>query len=96
MIDRPHNDRECLDAATDEVIAMVQARDPALVEVAEQFGNANAAAAWLRTLPQLDDQGLPSDGPKVAACRPPQRLRFDASNPNCFERAARWIGVAGP
>jgi hypothetical protein len=94
LIDRPHNDHECLDAATDEVIAMVQARDPSLVEVAEQFGNADAAAAWLRTLPQRDDHGAPADGPKVAACRPPQRLRFDAFDPNCFERAARWIGVA--
>ena len=94
MIDKPHNDHECLDAATDEVIAMVQARDPALVEVAEQFGNTDDVAAWLRTLPQRDDHGLPSDGPKVAACHPPQRLRFDASDPNCFERAARWIGVA--
>ena len=94
MIDRPHNDHECLDAATDEVIAMVQAGDPTLVEVAEQFGNADDVAAWLRTLPQRDDEGVPHDGPKVAACRPPQRLRFDASDPNCFERAARWIGVA--
>jgi hypothetical protein len=94
VIDRPHNDHECLDAATDEVIARVEARDPALVAVAEQFGDAGDVAAWLRTLPQRDDEGLPCDGPKVAACRPPQRLRFDALNPNCFERSAQWIGVA--
>ena len=94
MIEKPHNDHECLDAATDEVIAMVQARDPALVEIAERFGTTDDVAAWLRSLPQRDDEGLPFDGPKVAACRPPQRLRFDASDPNCFERAAKWMAVA--
>ena len=94
MIGTPHNDHECLGAVTDEVIALVNARDPALATLAEQFDDTDELAAWFRTLPQRDDQGKPCDGPKVAACRPVQRLRFDAADPNCFERAARWMGAA--
>ena len=94
MIGKPHNDQACLGAATDEVIERVEARDPALATLAEQFDDTDELAAWFRTLPQRDDEGTPCDGPKVAACRPPQRLRFDALDPNCFERAARWMGAA--
>lgn len=94
MIGKPHNDRECLGAATEEVIERVEARDPALVTLAEQFNDTDDLAAWFRTLPQRDDAGVPCDGPKVTACRPPQRLRFDAADPNCFERAARFTGAA--
>jgi hypothetical protein len=94
VIARPHNDHECLGAVTDEVIERVEARDPALVTLAEQFNDTDDLAAWFRTLPQRDDEGVPCDGPKVTACRPPQRLRFDALDPNCFERAARWTGAA--
>lgn len=57
MIDRPHIDHELLEAATDEVIAMVDERDPMLITIAEQFGD--DVAAWLRSL-RRDDQGLPS------------------------------------
>lgn len=94
MIARPHNDHECLGAVTHEVIERVEARDPALVTLAEQFNDTDDLAAWFRTLPQRDDEGVPCDGPKVTACRPIQRLRFDAPDPNCFERAARWTGAA--
>lgn len=94
MIGKPHNDHECLGAATEEVIARVEARDPTLVTLAEQFPDTDELAAWFRTLPQRDDEGASCDGPKVTACRPPQRLRFDALDPNCFERAARWSGAA--
>ena len=94
MIGTPHNDHECLGAVTDEVIALVNAHDPALTTLAEQFNDTDALAAWFRSLPQRDDHGAPCDGPKVMACRPPQRLRFDAPDPNCFERAARFTGAA--
>ena len=94
MIGTPHNDHECLGAVTDAVIAKVGARDPALTTLAERFNDADELAAWFRSLPQRDDEGTPCDGPKVAGCRPPQRLRFDAPDPNCFERSARWIGAA--
>jgi hypothetical protein len=94
MIGKPHNDHECLGAVTDEVIEKVSARDPALATLAERFGDTDDLAAWFRALPQRDDEGAPCDGPKVTACRPPQRLRFDAEDPNCFERTARWVGAA--
>lgn len=94
MIGNPHNDHACLGAVTDDVIARVEAGDPALVTLAEQFDDTDDLAAWFRSLPQRDDEGAPGDGPKVTACRPPQRLRFDALDPNCFERAARWTGAA--
>ncbi|HEX2687123.1 MAG TPA: hypothetical protein VHN14_10920, partial [Kofleriaceae bacterium] len=38
--------------------------------------------------------GIPGDGPKVHVCEPPQRLRIPAPDPNCFERAALYLGVA--
>jgi len=94
VIGEPHNDHECLGAATKEVIERVEARDPDLVTLAEQFENTDDLAAWFRTLPQRDDKGTPGDGPKVTACRPPQRLRFGALTPNCFERASSWAGAA--
>jgi len=94
VIGKPHNDHECLGAATKEVIERLEARDPALVTLAEQFNDTDDLAAWFRTLPQRDDHGQACDGPKVTACRPPQRLRFDAPDPNCFERAARFTGAA--
>jgi len=94
VIGKPHNDHECLGAVTKEVIERVEARDPALVSLAEQFDNTDDLAAWIRTLPQRDDKGEPCDGPKVTACRPIQRLRFGALNPNCFERSAQFAGAA--
>ena len=50
--------------------------------------------AWIRTLPQRDDDGEAKDGPKVEACEPPQRLRIPADDPNCVERAALYLAVA--
>ncbi|MGN6105491.1 MAG: hypothetical protein ACTHU0_10335 [Kofleriaceae bacterium] len=94
MIASPHNDQACLEPATRQVIAEVESRSPALVDIAERFDNTDDLATWFRSLPQRDDEGLPCDGPKVTECRPPQRLRFDAADPNCFERAARWMGAA--
>lgn len=94
MIASPHNDHECLLPATEQVIAAVEAQSPALVELAERFDDTDALAAWFRTLPQRDDEGDPTDGPKVAACRPPQRLNLENPSPNCFERACRFSGAA--
>jgi len=94
VIAREHNDHACLGAATREVIARVEAGDPSLVDLAERHASADDLAATIRQWPQRDDEGLPCDGPKVVACRPPQRLRFDARDPNCFERAAIFVGAA--
>jgi hypothetical protein len=88
------NDHSCLGPTTEQIRAEVDACNPAFVELSERFTNKDDLAAWFRTLPQRDDDGIPSDGPKVDACRPAQRLRFDATDPNCFERSARFVGAA--
>lgn len=94
MIAKPHNDRDCLGAITDVVADLVDQQHPALVDIAERHGDPEALAAWIRTLPQRDDDGQPCDGPKVQACRPPQRLRIPAEDPNCVERAALYLAAA--
>lgn len=94
MIEAPLNDDECLGPTTDQVLAEIAAANPAITDLAAQFTTTDELAAWFRTLPQRDDNGVPDDGPKVAACRPPQRLQFDNPSPNCFERSARFIAAA--
>lgn len=94
MIAPPINDHACLGPTTDLIVAEIADRNPAIVDLAAQFTNTDDLAAWFRTLPQRDDDGNPADGPKVAACRPPQRMNFENSSPNCFERSARFIGAA--
>jgi len=88
------NDHGCLGPTTEQIRAEVDAGNTAFAELADRFTNIDDLAAWFRTLPQRDDDGIPSDGPKVDACRPAQRLRLDARDPNCFERSARFIGAA--
>ncbi|MBK9032058.1 MAG: hypothetical protein IPL61_12165 [Myxococcales bacterium] len=94
MIASPENDHACLDAITEELAARVRERDPAIVEIAQAHTTTAELAHWLRSLPQRDDHGAPHDGPKVAACDPPQRLRLPAVDPNCVERAATFIAAA--
>lgn len=94
MIASPMNDHGCLGPTTEQIRAEIAEGNPALLELAERFANTGDLAAWFRTLPQRDDDGILSDGPKVDACRPAQRLRFDAIDPNCFERTARFVGAA--
>jgi hypothetical protein len=94
VIAKPHNDKACLEAITKEVAARVEQQDPELVAIAEERGSVEALVSWIRTLPQRDDTGMPCDGPKVEACRPAQRLRVPAEDPNCVERAALYLGVA--
>ena len=94
MIGKPHNDRACLGAITEEVAGLVTGKDAELVALAEKYRTPPALAAWIRLLPQRDDNGAPCDGPKVEVCRPPQRLRIPAADPNCVERSALYLGVA--
>lgn len=94
MIAAPMNDHGCLGPTTEQIRAEIAECNPALAELADRFANTADLAAWFRTLPQRDDDGIPGDGPKVDACRPAQRLRFDATDPNCFERSARFVGAA--
>jgi hypothetical protein len=94
MIAAPHNDRACLGAITDQVVQLVETEDPALVAIAEEHPDTASLAAWIRSLPQRDDEGIPGDGPKVGACRPPQRLQIPSDAPNCVERSAIYSGAA--
>ncbi len=94
MIGAPHNDHECLDAATAQVIDEVAAGNPALVALAQAHDSPEALFATIRSWPQDDDQGVPRERPKVMACRPPQRFQLDSRRPNCFERTGIAIGAA--
>jgi hypothetical protein len=94
MIAPPINDHECLGPTTDQIVAELAAKNPALVDLAAKFSSTDDLAAWFRTLPQRDDDGDPNEVPKVYACRPPQRLQLESDSPNCYERSARWTGAA--
>ena len=94
MIATPHNDRTCLDAITETVVEMIEVEDATLLAIADQHRSPRAIASWIRSLPQRDDTGQSGDGPRVAACHPPQRLRIPANDPNCVERAALYIATA--
>jgi len=94
VIAAPLNDRECLDAITAIVAKLVVDDDPTIAELAARYPTKAALIAWLRSLPQRDDDGAPCDGPKVEACNPPQRLRIAPPDPNCVERAALFCAVA--
>jgi hypothetical protein len=94
MIALPLNDRECLGALTDEIARRVRDRDPELLAMAAPHATTEELAAWIRSLPQRDDEGLPCDGPKLEACDPPQRIDLASKAPNCFERSAIFLGAA--
>lgn len=93
MIGLPFNDRRCLGQITEVIAALVENRDPLIVELAERVASIDGLLDHIRGLPQRDDLGAKGDGPKVEACDPPQRLRVPASDPNCVERAAMYIAV---
>ncbi len=95
MIGLPYNDHQCLGTITEMVAERVNQGDETLRALAQQHPSTESLVAWIRSLPQRDDLGEPNDGPKVAACAPVQRLRFPAPpDPNCFERAAMYLGAA--
>jgi hypothetical protein len=94
VIATPHNDRACLDAITETVVEMIEAGDATILAIASQHRSPHGVASWIRSLPQRDDMGRPCDGPRVAECHPPQRLRIPADDPNCVERAALYIAAA--
>lgn len=84
MIAPPLNDHDCLGPTTDQIVAAIEAKDPAIFDLAQRFTNTDDLAAWFRTLPQRDDNGDPAESPKVHACRPAQRFQLDNPEPNCF------------
>lgn len=88
------NDLWCLGHITEIVVRLVQERPAWLVELAARFKDTDELAAWIRSLPQRDDEGLEGDGPKVVVCEPWQRLRLPADDPNCVERSSLFLAVA--
>lgn len=96
MILAPRNDRTCLDALTAQVRARVDPANPdrGLLALARELGSTAALVRWLREQPQRDDTGAAIDGPRELACRPSQRIRFQAPDPNCVERALTYLAVA--
>ena len=91
MIGEPYNDRACLGAITEHARERVTSAD--VQAIAARFATAAELAAWIRTLPQKNDDGDPLDGPKIA-CDVPQRLRIPTTDPNCVERAAFYLAAA--
>ncbi len=94
MIGAPINDRTCMGSISDVLRGRVAGGDTELQAIAAQHTTTESLANWIRTLPQRDDLGDMEDGPRVKACRPSQRLRVPATNPNCVERAALYVAVA--
>ncbi|MFT3693834.1 MAG: hypothetical protein QM831_11875 [Kofleriaceae bacterium] len=94
MIGIPFNDLRCLGSITEVIAELVTNQDELLEEIAAKHDNSESLANWIRSLPQRDDDGDEDDGPKVEECKPPQRLRIPAPDPNCVERAALYLGVA--
>ncbi len=92
MILPPHNDHACLGPTTEHLVAEVAADNHVIVDLAKRFSTTDELAAHFRRQPQRDDDGIPGDGPKMAACYPPQRLLIDNPMPNCFERT--WLFIA--
>ena len=93
MIGLPYNDYDCLGAISQILATMVGEQDPVLFELAAKYPTRPQLIDYIRSLPQRDDTGDPDDGPRVHACSPPQRVRLDAPDPNCVERAALFIAV---
>jgi hypothetical protein len=94
VIGLPFNDLHCLGSITEVVAELVKHDDGVIGEIAAKYPTTEALAAWIRTLPQRDDNGEAEDGPKVETCEPPQRLRIPAPDPNCVERAALYLAAA--
>jgi hypothetical protein len=94
VIGLPLNDYECLGAITELVARLVDEKHPAIVEAAARFKTTEELAEYIRSQPQRDDDGDPDDGPREAACDPPQRVRILAGDMNCVERTLSYNGIA--
>jgi hypothetical protein len=94
VIGLPFNDLRCLGSITEVIAELVKHEDPVIAEIAAKHPTTASLAAWIRTLPQRDDDGEDEDGPKVETCEPAQRLRIPAPDPNCVERSALYLAVA--
>ena len=90
MIGEPHNDRACLGQVTE--LARQASRREDMRELASRFGNTQTFRDWIRGLPQRDDEGNLSDGPRIT-CDVPQRVRLSPGDPNCVERSLLYLAA---
>lgn len=91
MILPPETDHECLTALSEYAAELVRNRDPDLLALTSRHATVESLADEITELPQRDDKGDPSDGPRLDACQPSQRLWLMNPRPNCFERTFRLI-----
>src|SRR5207302_1436645 len=68
VISLPFNDLRCLGSITEVIAELVKNEDTVIAEIAAKHPTTDSLAAWIRTLPQRDDDGDKKDGPKVDAC----------------------------
>lgn len=94
MIGLPLNDHRCLAEISQRSLEMAENRDATLLATIKPFREPRDLARWIRQLPQRDDEGSETDGPRVEACDPSQRLRIPTDDPNCVERAALYLAGA--
>lgn len=92
MICEPVNDHSCLLPTSQYAVAQLARAD--LRELADRFNSTRNLAAWIRSLPQLNDTGPRDDGAPRIACDVAQRARLPTATPNCFERALLFLVLA--
>jgi len=78
----PGNDEACLRHLVD--MARELHHTTLVRDVAHRLGTPKAVIAWLRSLPQSDDDG--DERYQFVRCDVPQRTRLFPADPNCFER----------
>lgn len=91
MIAPPLNDTSCLSKVTDRALDAVDSDD--VRNIASRFESTRELAGWIRCLPQRNDTGDESDGPRVK-CDVSQRVRIPTDDPNCVERSALFLSAA--
>lgn len=91
MIQPPVNDTECLGKLTE--LATRNSETEAIRQLAGNFENVSELQAFVRGLPQRNDDGT-GPGPFIDCGAVKQRARNLPGNPNCFERSALYLAVA--
>lgn len=92
MIVAPANDRDCL--ARLSALAIEESRGDDAETYADRYRTPQDFAAYLRSLPQRDDDGS-STGAHTVQCDVAQRVNVWWNNaPNCVERAVAYLAVA--
>lgn len=92
MIATPINDHECLTALSR--LALEHAHSEDVQRFAARYPSTRQLQLAIRAMPQRDDRGHPTDGPRIACGAVSQRVRELPGDPNCFERSALYLAGA--